>query len=92
MTEATIEDFSLLEDFPFLLEELPADYELNEAEGVVVEQLIRPTGLLDPEIEVRPTENQIDDLMEEILVRPGQFCVVYDEHHHRCLGSGEITI
>ena len=47
----------------------PADYELNEAEGVVVEQLIRPTGLLDPEIEVRPTENQIDDLMEEIRQR-----------------------
>ena len=47
----------------------PADFELNEAEGVVVEQLIRPTGLLDPEIDVRPSENQIDDLMEEILVR-----------------------
>ncbi len=47
----------------------PADYELQEAEGVVVEQVIRPTGLLDPEIEVRPTENQIDDLMEEIRLR-----------------------
>ena len=47
----------------------PADYELNEAEGVVVEQVIRPTGLLDPEIEIRPTENQIDDLMEEIRQR-----------------------
>lgn len=47
----------------------PADYELRESEGVVVEQLIRPTGLLDPEIEVRPTENQIDDLMDEILTR-----------------------
>lgn len=47
----------------------PADYELNEAEGVVVEQIIRPTGLLDPEIEVRPSENQIDDLMDEILTR-----------------------
>lgn len=47
----------------------PADYELRESEGVVVEQLIRPTGLLDPEIEVRPTENQIDDLMDEILSR-----------------------
>ena len=47
----------------------PADYELKEAEGVVVEQLIRPTGLLDPEIEVRPTENQIDDLLEEIRIR-----------------------
>ena len=47
----------------------PADYELNEAEGVVVEQVIRPTGLLDPEIEVRPSENQIDDLLDEILAR-----------------------
>lgn len=47
----------------------PADYELQEAEGVVVEQLIRPTGLLDPEIEVRPSENQIDDLLDEILTR-----------------------
>lgn len=47
----------------------PADYELNEAEGVVVEQVIRPTGLLDPEIEVRPSENQIDDLMDEIQTR-----------------------
>jgi len=47
----------------------PADFELQEAEGVVVEQLIRPTGLLDPEIEVRPTENQIDDLMDEIQTR-----------------------
>ena len=47
----------------------PAAFELQEAEGVVVEQLIRPTGLLDPVIEVRPTENQIDDLMEEIVQR-----------------------
>lgn len=47
----------------------PADFELRECEGVVVEQLIRPTGLLDPVIEVRPTENQIDDLMEEIQQR-----------------------
>ncbi len=47
----------------------PADFELAEAEGIVVEQVIRPTGLLDPEIEVRPSENQIDDLMDEILTR-----------------------
>ena len=47
----------------------PADFELEEAEGVVVEQVIRPTGLLDPEIEVRKSENQIDDLMEEITIR-----------------------
>ncbi len=47
----------------------PADYELNESEGVVVEQVIRPTGLLDPIIEVRPSMNQIDDLMEEIQRR-----------------------
>lgn len=47
----------------------PANYEIEEAEGVVVEQIIRPTGLLDPEIEVRASENQIDDLMNEILTR-----------------------
>ena len=47
----------------------PADFELQESEGIVVEQIIRPTGLLDPEIEVRPSENQIDDLMEEIQQR-----------------------
>lgn len=47
----------------------PADYELEQSEGIVVEQLIRPTGLLDPIIDVRPTENQVDDLMEEIQQR-----------------------
>ncbi|MDP2422842.1 MAG: helicase-related protein, partial [Bacteroidales bacterium] len=47
----------------------PADYELQKSEGIVVEQLIRPTGLLDPEIEVRPSLNQIDDLLEEIRLR-----------------------
>ena len=47
----------------------PADFEMSEAEGVVVEQIIRPTGLLDPIIEVRPSENQIDDLLEEIQQR-----------------------
>ena len=47
----------------------PADYELNQCEGVIVEQVIRPTGLLDPEIEVRPSLNQIDDLIEEIHLR-----------------------
>ena len=47
----------------------PADFELQQAEGVVVEQVIRPTGLLDPEIDVRPSESQIDDLMDEILTR-----------------------
>lgn len=50
----------------------PADYELARCEGVVVEQLIRPTGLLDPEIEVRPSRNQIDDLMHEISLRSGR--------------------
>ena len=47
----------------------PADYELVQSEGIVVEQVIRPTGLLDPVIEVRPSLNQIDDLMEEIQIR-----------------------
>jgi len=47
----------------------PAEYELEHSEGVVVEQLIRPTGLLDPIIEVRPSKNQVDDLLEEIQIR-----------------------
>ena len=47
----------------------PGDYELDKSEGVVVEQIVRPTGLLDPPIEVRPTKNQIDDLLEEITIR-----------------------
>lgn len=55
----------------------PADFEMNEAEGVVVEQITRPTGLLDPIIDVRPSENQIDDLLEEILIRK--------EHEERVL-------
>lgn len=47
----------------------PADYELEKSEGLVVEQVVRPTGLLDPPIEVRPTKNQVDDLVEEIRIR-----------------------
>ncbi|MBR3030506.1 MAG: excinuclease ABC subunit UvrB [Bacteroidales bacterium] len=47
----------------------PGDYELQQSEGLVVEQVVRPTGLLDPPIEVRPTKNQIDDLLEEIEIR-----------------------
>ncbi|MEA4839721.1 MAG: excinuclease ABC subunit UvrB [Bacteroidales bacterium] len=47
----------------------PGDYELEKSEGVVIEQVIRPTGLLDPAIEVRPSKNQVDDLMEEIRIR-----------------------
>ena len=56
----------------------PADYELIKSEGAVVEQLVRPTGLLDPEIEVRPTDNQVDDLLEEIsgAVHKGQRVLV----------------
>ncbi len=63
------------EEFETLLKQViyvsatPAEYELNQSEGVVVEQIIRPTGLLDPIIEVRPSTNQIDDLIEEIHVR-----------------------
>lgn len=47
----------------------PGDYELEQSEGLIIEQIIRPTGLLDPPIEVRPTKNQIDDLLEEIEIR-----------------------
>ena len=65
----TFDEFKQMTNQVIYVSATPADYELNEAEGIVVEQLIRPTGLLDPEIEVRPTENQIDDLMDEILQR-----------------------
>ena len=65
----TFDEFKQMTHQIIYVSATPADYELNESEGVVVEQLIRPTGLLDPEIEVRPTENQIDDLMEEIVQR-----------------------
>lgn len=65
----TFEEFHSMIHQAIYVSATPADYELKESEGVVVEQLIRPTGLLDPEIEVRPSENQIDDLLDEILTR-----------------------
>jgi excinuclease ABC subunit B len=65
----TFDEFKELTPQVIYVSATPADYELQEAEGVVVEQVIRPTGLLDPEIEVRPTDNQIDDLMDEIQQR-----------------------
>jgi len=65
----TFDEFHSMINQVIYVSATPADYELAEAGGVVVEQVIRPTGLLDPEIEVRPSENQIDDLMEEILDR-----------------------
>ena len=63
------EEFQQLTNQVIYVSATPADYELQQAEGVVVEQVIRPTGLLDPEISVRPSMNQIDDLMEEIRLR-----------------------
>lgn len=63
------EEFQEMTNQVIYVSATPADFELQEAEGVVVEQVIRPTGLLNPEIEVRPSENQIDDLMNEILIR-----------------------
>ena len=60
------EEFQELTNQVIYVSATPADYEIAESEGVVVEQVIRPTGLLDPPIEVRPTLNQVDDLMEEI--------------------------
>ncbi len=63
------EEFETMQNQVLFVSATPADYELNKSEGFYVEQLIRPTGLLDPIIEVRPTENQIDDLIEEINKR-----------------------
>lgn len=63
------EEFEELAKQVIYVSATPADYELQKSEGIVVEQVIRPTGLLDPVIEVRPSLNQIDDLMEEIQLR-----------------------
>lgn len=63
------EEFEALTPQVIYVSATPADYELAKSEGIVVEQVIRPTGLLDPVIEVRPTANQVDDLMEEIQQR-----------------------
>lgn len=63
------EEFERLTHQVLYVSATPADYELQRSEGVVVEQIIRPTGLLDPKIEVRPSINQIDNLMEEIALR-----------------------
>ena len=63
------EEFENLVNDMIYVSATPADYELNKSEGVIVEQVIRPTGLLDPIIDVRPSLNQIDDLMEEIVQR-----------------------
>ena len=63
------EEFEALQNQVLYVSATPADYELELSEGVYVEQIIRPTGLLDPVIEVRPSENQIDDLVEEIQQR-----------------------
>jgi excinuclease ABC subunit B len=60
------EEFHEMSNQTIYVSATPADYELGQTEGVVVEQIIRPTGLLDPTIEVRPSQNQIDDLLEEI--------------------------
>lgn len=62
----TFNEFESLVNQSVYVSATPAEYELRKSEGVVVEQLIRPTGLLDPEIDVRPSKNQIDDLLEEI--------------------------
>ena len=63
------EEFEAMTHQVIYVSATPADYELIKSEGIVVEQVIRPTGLLDPEIQVRPSHNQIDDLMEEIQLR-----------------------
>ena len=65
----TFDEFEGLTGQKVYVSATPADYELEKSEGLVVEQVVRPTGLLDPPIEVRPVENQVDDLVEEIRVR-----------------------
>ena len=60
------EEFEGLQNQVIFVSATPSDYELNKSEGIIVEQVIRPTGLLDPEIEIRSTENQIDDVLDEV--------------------------
>jgi len=62
----TFNEFESLLNQVIYVSATPAEYELRKSEGIIVEQIIRPTGLLDPEIDVRPSQNQIDDLLEEI--------------------------
>lgn len=70
----TFDEFETLISCAIYVSATPADFELEKSEGVIVDQVIRPTGLLDPVIDIRPTKNQIDDLMEEI-----QRCSAIDE-------------
>jgi len=65
----SFDEFEGIEKQMIYVSATPGDYELEKSEGVIIEQVIRPTGLLDPEIEVRPSKNQVDDLMEEIRIR-----------------------
>ena len=63
------EEFESIQDKVLYVSATPADYELKKSEGFYIEQIIRPTGVVDPVIEVKPSKNQIDDLIEEILIR-----------------------
>jgi len=63
------EEFETMKNQVIYVSATPADYEIQQSEGIVVEQVIRPTGLLDPEIEIRPCTNQVDDLLDEIDLR-----------------------
>ena len=63
------EEFENLQNQVIYVSATPSDYELTKTDGFYVEQILRPTGLLDPIIEIRPSENQIDDLIEEIQIR-----------------------
>mgnify|MGYP006102768291 FL=1 len=63
------EEFEMISNQTIYVSATPADYELEKSEGIIAEQIIRPTGLLEPIIEVRPSGNQIDDLLEEIRIR-----------------------
>jgi excinuclease ABC subunit B len=65
----TFDEFDNITPQTIYVSATPADYELSKSEGLIIEQVIRPTGLLDPVIDVRPSLNQIDDLLEEITLR-----------------------
>ncbi len=75
----TFDEYESMTHQTIYMSATPSEYELQKSDGVIVEQVIRPTGLLEPEIEMRPTANQIDDLMEEIQLRV--------ERHERVLAT-----
>ncbi|MDZ7680925.1 MAG: hypothetical protein U5J63_04225 [Fodinibius sp.] len=89
----TFEEWESLVNQAIFVSATPSDYELEKSGGVFVEQIVRPTGLMEPEIEVRPVENQIDDLLDEIKKRieNGRSCALYYAHQATERGTQRVS-